>query len=107
MERIINASFCGSRSLAEQISLSWPGASESFTFGGSAMSNKIRVAVVGASGYTGEELVKILLDHPCVELVAVTSRQYAGKHVGEVFLPYEKTEGFEPAIHRSGSGPSC
>ena len=40
---------------------------------------------MGASGYTGEELVRLLLRHPHAELVAVTSRQFAGKAVAEVF----------------------
>jgi N-acetyl-gamma-glutamyl-phosphate reductase len=43
------------------------------------------VAVVGASGYSGEELVNLLLHHPHVELVAVTSRQNAGQTVAQVF----------------------
>jgi N-acetyl-gamma-glutamyl-phosphate reductase len=46
---------------------------------------KTKVAVVGASGYTGEELVRLLLGHPHVDLVAATSRQLAGKTVAEVF----------------------
>ena len=46
---------------------------------------RTRVAVVGASGYTGEELVRLLLRHPRAELTAVTSRQLAGKSLGEVF----------------------
>lgn len=44
-----------------------------------------RVAIVGASGYSGEELVRLLLQHPHAELVAVTSRQSAGQTVGQVF----------------------
>lgn len=44
-----------------------------------------RVAIVGASGYSGEELVRLLLSHPFAELTAVTSRQYAGRALGEVF----------------------
>jgi len=44
-----------------------------------------RVAVVGASGYSGEELVRLLLTHPHAELAAVTSRQYAGQSVAKVF----------------------
>ena len=44
-----------------------------------------RVAVVGASGYAGEELVRLLLAHPRVNLTAVTSRQSAGKSLAEVF----------------------
>ena len=46
---------------------------------------KTKVAIVGASGYTGEELVRLLLAHPQVDLVAATSRQLAGKTLAEVF----------------------
>ena len=44
-----------------------------------------KVAIVGASGYSGEELVRLLLPHPHAELTAVTSRQYAGQTLGQVF----------------------
>ena len=44
-----------------------------------------KVAIVGASGYSGEELVKLLLNHPHAELVAVTSRQNAGQTLAQVF----------------------
>lgn len=44
-----------------------------------------KVAIAGASGYSGEELVRLLLRHPEAEIVAVTSRQYAGKTLAEVF----------------------
>ena len=47
--------------------------------------NVKKVAIVGASGYSGEELVKLLLNHPHVELVAVTSRQQAGQTLAQVF----------------------
>jgi N-acetyl-gamma-glutamyl-phosphate reductase len=43
------------------------------------------VAVVGASGYSGEELVRLLNRHPGVNLVALTSRQHAGQTVETVF----------------------
>jgi len=43
------------------------------------------VGIVGASGYSGEELVRLLLHHPQVDLAAVTSRQYAGQTVAQVF----------------------
>jgi N-acetyl-gamma-glutamyl-phosphate reductase len=45
----------------------------------------IRVGVVGATGYTGVELLRLLLGHPQAELVAVTSRAEAGRPVAEVF----------------------
>jgi N-acetyl-gamma-glutamyl-phosphate reductase len=44
-----------------------------------------KVAIIGASGYSGEELVRLLLNHPQVELVAVTSRQNAGQTLAHVF----------------------
>jgi N-acetyl-gamma-glutamyl-phosphate reductase len=40
---------------------------------------------VGASGYSGEELLRLLLSHPLAELGAVTSRQQAGQTVAQVF----------------------
>jgi N-acetyl-gamma-glutamyl-phosphate reductase len=46
---------------------------------------KTKVAVVGASGYTGEELVQLVLSHPNIDLVAATSRQLAGKTLADVF----------------------
>lgn len=45
----------------------------------------VKAAIVGASGYSGEELVALLARHPRVEIVAVTSRQSAGQTVAEVF----------------------
>ncbi len=46
---------------------------------------KISVAIIGASGYSGEELVHLLLRHPHVDLKVVTSRQNAGKTLAEIF----------------------
>ncbi len=45
----------------------------------------VQVGIVGASGYSGEELVRLLLTHPHARLAAVTSRQYAGQTVAQVF----------------------
>ena len=44
-----------------------------------------KVAIIGASGYSGEELVRLLLSHPHAELAAVTSRQYAGQTLAQIF----------------------
>ena len=44
----------------------------------------IRVAVVGATGYTGAELIRYLARHPRVRLTAVTSEQSAGKPLADV-----------------------
>ncbi|MDX1953207.1 MAG: N-acetyl-gamma-glutamyl-phosphate reductase [Verrucomicrobiota bacterium] len=45
----------------------------------------VKTAIVGASGYAGEDLVRLLLGHPRAELVAITSRQYAGQTLAQVF----------------------
>lgn len=44
-----------------------------------------KVAVIGASGYTGAELLRILVVHPRIEICAVTSRQHQGVPIAEVF----------------------
>jgi N-acetyl-gamma-glutamyl-phosphate reductase len=54
------------------------------------------VAVVGASGYSGEELVRLLLGHPSVELAAVTSRQYAGQALDQVFPKFSNNPKAKP-----------
>jgi N-acetyl-gamma-glutamyl-phosphate reductase len=48
-------------------------------------STTAKVAIVGASGYSGEELVRLLVRHPRVELRALTSRQAAGQPLGKVY----------------------
>jgi N-acetyl-gamma-glutamyl-phosphate reductase len=45
----------------------------------------IKVAVVGASGYTGVELLRLLHTHPEVTVTCVTSEQSAGKRISEIF----------------------
>ena len=45
----------------------------------------VKIAVIGASGYTGLELLRLLLTHPHAKLVCVTSRQNAGRSIGELF----------------------
>ena len=50
----------------------------------------LRVGIIGASGYTGVELGRILAGHPLVELTMATSRQYAGKTMAEVFPSLNK-----------------
>lgn len=48
-------------------------------------SNKINIGIVGATGYTGVELLRILANHHYANVVAVTSRQEAGKKVSDLF----------------------
>ncbi|MFI5358203.1 MAG: N-acetyl-gamma-glutamyl-phosphate reductase [Opitutales bacterium] len=44
----------------------------------------MKVGIVGASGYSGEVLVRLLLSHPHVTLAAVTSRQHTGRPLAAV-----------------------
>src|SRR5262245_61324912 len=55
-----------------------------------------QIAIVGASGYSGEELVRLLLSHPEVELAAATSRQYAGQSLASIFPRF----GYHPRAHK-------
>lgn len=56
-------------------------------------SSKPRIAIIGASGYSGEELVRILLNHPGVELTTVTSRPNAGQTIAQVFPRFGQMPG--------------
>ena len=49
------------------------------------MPDSIPIAVLGASGYSGIELLRLLLRHPQANLVAVTSRQLAGRALSDEF----------------------
>lgn len=51
----------------------------------------IRVAVLGGSGYTGSELLRLLLDHPHVEVTAVTSERSSGLFIADTFLNFRDT----------------
>ena len=46
---------------------------------------KAKIGVLGASGYTGSELVRLLLRHPNVELALLTADRRAGQEMGAVF----------------------
>ncbi|MFL6526696.1 MAG: N-acetyl-gamma-glutamyl-phosphate reductase [Chthoniobacterales bacterium] len=53
----------------------------------------MKVSVVGASGYVGEELVRLLLHHRHAQIVGVSSRQNAGRTLAEVFPRYAHLRG--------------
>ena len=48
-------------------------------------SKSVRVAILGASGYTGAELLRILAHHPSAQITALTADRQAGKKIGAVF----------------------
>ncbi len=54
-----------------------------------------KVAIVGATGYTGLELLRILAHHPQAEIACVTSRKETGKKIKEIF-PFE--DAFEELV---------
>ena len=46
---------------------------------------KLKIAIFGASGYTGAEAIRIALGHPNVEIVALTGESKAGQSIGTVY----------------------
>lgn len=49
------------------------------------MNDRIRIGVLGASGYTGADLVRLALSHPRMEITTLTANTHAGKAMAEVF----------------------
>jgi N-acetyl-gamma-glutamyl-phosphate reductase len=49
------------------------------------MADKGKIGVLGASGYTGAELLRLLIRHPRVEIVLLTAERRAGQHMRQVF----------------------
>ncbi|MDY6842932.1 MAG: N-acetyl-gamma-glutamyl-phosphate reductase [Thermodesulfobacteriota bacterium] len=63
----------------------------------------LKVSIIGASGYTGQELIRLLIGHPHVELVCLTSRALKGKKVSHVFSGFKgkiEAEFTEPDLSR-------
>jgi len=53
-----------------------------------AKEKKAKIGVLGASGYTGAELVRLLIRHPRVEIVLLTADRRAGKSMADVFAQF-------------------
>ncbi|MEK7594200.1 MAG: N-acetyl-gamma-glutamyl-phosphate reductase [Patescibacteria group bacterium] len=51
-----------------------------------------KIGILGASGYTGNELIKLLRNHPEVELVVLNSRSYEGQKVSSLYDDYNGDE---------------
>ncbi len=47
--------------------------------------NKIKVGVIGATGYAGAELVRLLVNHPAAELAAVASVSFEGQSIDDIY----------------------
>lgn len=52
----------------------------------------LKVAVVGAAGYAGEELLRLLVRHPNCDIKVITSRKYDGMKIGEIFPRFAESE---------------
>ncbi len=61
------------------------------------MSKKINIAIIGASGYTGAELIRLLLTHPYANISALTGDSQAGKEIGEVY-PHLRFKGLPKLV---------
>ena len=48
------------------------------------MKNKIKIGIAGGAGYTGGELIRILLNHPHTEIIFVQSKSNAGNFLHDV-----------------------
>jgi N-acetyl-gamma-glutamyl-phosphate reductase len=70
---------------------------------------KKKIGIVGATGYTGSELVRILIHHPDIEIVFITSESYAGSKfsaihpffegiVDQTLIPVEQIDDFDPEL---------
>lgn len=49
------------------------------------MTNKLKIGIIGATGYTGAELLRLLLDHPQAEIKYLTSTSFVGKDINEIY----------------------
>ena len=58
----------------------------------------IKVGIYGGSGYTGQELLRLLIGHPGAKVVAATSRRFAGVPVAEVYPVFAGTD--RSGLHR-------
>jgi len=61
------------------------------------MKNTLNIAILGASGYTGAELIRLLAGHPHAKIAVLTGDSQAGKPIGEVY-PHLRFSGLPDLI---------
>lgn len=59
------------------------------------MNDKVKAAIVGVTGYVGQELFRILSSHPNVEISHITSVSYKGKSLSEIYENFQKITNLE------------
>lgn len=64
----------------------------------SSTNEVVRVAIVGASGYTGAELCRLIAGHPRLRLTSVSARRAAGQRLADVFPHLRGLDGLDLAI---------
>ena len=67
----------------------------------------IKTGVVGGTGYTGVELLRLLVGHPAVELAVITSRSEAGRPVADLFPNLRGHTGLTFTAPDAGGLESC
>ena len=68
------------------------------------MAEKVRIAVLGASGYTGADLVRLVLMHPAIDLVALSANQKAGQGMAGIWPHFAAFPGL-PRLLRADEVP--
>jgi N-acetyl-gamma-glutamyl-phosphate reductase len=51
--------------------------------------NLVKAAIAGATGYSGEELIRLLIRHPAIELACVTSRSHGGQRLEQLYPRFQ------------------
>ena len=67
----------------------------------------IKIGIVGGTGYTGVELLRILAAHPQAELVAITSRKEDGMPVAAMFPSLRGHVGLASKREQEGNAVGC
>ena len=59
------------------------------------MERAVNVVIIGSSGYTGADAIRLLAEHPFANITALTAHQHAGKNLSDI---YPQFSGVSPQI---------
>ena len=62
------------------------------------MADRLRIAVLGASGYTGADLVRLALGHPGIEIAALSANAKAGQTMAAIWPHFAMYPGLPPLV---------